>query len=93
MSTDLTLAFDTNIMHSGVPLPDQLHPENDSNGQNTRMGPWMVTSDDRSVKLFPKTLAGAKSMVRAWARKGVTVTIHEKVSAEGYYPWNPEEED
>lgn len=42
------------------------------------MGQWMVASDDEGVKRFPKTLAGARSMERAYARRGITVTVYEK---------------
>ena len=54
-------------------------------------GPWMVTSDDDPVKRFPKTLAGAKSIVRAAARRGIALTIYEQarnVPGQGphYYP-------
>lgn len=54
-------------------------------------GPWMVSSSDDQVKRFPKTLAGAKSIVRAAARRGVALTIYEQtrnVPGQGphYYP-------
>ena len=57
-----------------------------------QFGPWMVTSDDDSVKRFPKTLAGAKSIVRAAARRDITLTIYEQtrnVPGQGphYYPY------
>lgn len=57
-------------------------------------GPWMVSSEDDTVKRFPKTLAGAKSIVRAAARRGVTLTIYERtrnVPGLGpiYYKHNP----
>ena len=56
-------------------------------------GPWMVSSSDDTVKRFPKTLAGAKSIVRAAAQRGVTLTIHERtrtVPGLGpiYYPYD-----
>ncbi len=58
-------------------------------------GPWMVVSDDESVKHFPKTLAGAKSIVRTAARRDVVLTIYEQtrvVPGQGphYYPHREE---
>lgn len=36
----------------------------------------MVSSDDRKIEHFPKTLAGAKAMVRKYARKGIVIEIY-----------------
>ncbi len=57
------------------------------------VGQWMVTGP--GVERFPKTLAAAKSMVRAGKRRGKVLVIYEQtrnVPGQGphFYPYQEE---
>lgn len=55
-------------------------------------GEWMVTDDERTNDRFPKTLAAAKSMVRAGARRGKKLEVYRRTSPEGFYPYRETDE-